>query len=157
MSKYLLALILIYRNMKKTKGLKFLKLYVMLIIRYNNSYSYFIVYSSESFMADMRSSWLLPNHPNVARVLSACSQGDPVCVVSEWVMPGDGFVGGDLCEFLKQHSSSLMAQNTNIKTSNTGFVDVHNTSTSSKSSSVVTVTTSSSSPGSSANGQSGIR
>ena len=103
----------------------------------------------------MRNSWLLPNHPNVARILAACSQGDPVCVVSEWVLPGDGLVGGDLREFLKQHSSS-MQMNSN-KMNNTGFVDVHNTSTSSKSSSVVTVTTSSSSPGSSTNSQLGLR
>ena len=117
---------------------------------------------SQSFLSDMRNSWLLPNHPNVARILAACSQGDPFCVVSEWVMPGDGFAGGDLCEFLKQHSSISMGTNSNNKISNTGvmpsgFVDVHNTSTSSKSSSVVTVTTTSSSPGSSSNGQSAIR
>ena len=110
----------------------------------------------------MRESWLLPSHPNVARVLAACSQGDPFCVVSEWVMPGDGFVGGDLCEFLKQHSQSSVANNSSNKIINTGiapsgFVDVHNTSTSSKSSSVVTVTTTSSSPGSSSNVQSGLR
>lgn len=104
----------------------------------------------------MRHSWLLPSHPNLARVLAACSQGDPVCVVSEWVLPGDGFVGGDLCEFLKQNSSSLIS-NSSSKMNNTGFVDVHNTSTSSKSSSVVTVTTSSSSPGSSTNSQTGLR
>ena len=104
----------------------------------------------------MRNSWLLPNHPNIARILAACSQGDPVCVVSEWVLPGDGFLGGDLCEFLKQHSSTSMPVNSS-KMNNTGFVDVHNTSTSSKSSSVVTVTTSSSSPGSSTNSQTGLR
>ena len=108
-------------------------------------------------MSDMRNSWLLPNHPNVAKVLAACSQGDPVCVVSEWVLPGDGFVGGELCEFLKQHSISSFTNNSNNKINNTGFVDVHNTSTSSKSSSVVTVTTSSSSPGSSTNSQTGLR
>ena len=106
-------------------------------------------------MSDMRNSWLLPSHPNVARVLAACSQGDPVCVVSEWVLPGDGFVGGDLCEFLKQNSSSFLPNSS--KVNNTGFVDVHNTSTSSKSSSVVTVTTSSSSPGSSTNSNNGLR
>ena len=116
-----------------------------------------IFHCSQSFMSDMRNSWLLPNHPNVARILAACSQGDPVCVVSEWVMPGDGFVGGDLYEFLKQQAPTSMVSNLNSKMSNTGFVDVHNTSTSSKSSSVVTVTTSSSSPGSSSNGQSGLR
>ena len=58
----------------------------------NNIYYLFILkllFFSQSFMSDMRNSWLLPSHPNVSRVLAACSQGDPVCVVSEWVLPGD--------------------------------------------------------------------
>ena len=105
----------------------------------------------------MRQSWKMPNHPNVARVLAACSQGDPLCLVSEWVLPGDGFAGGDLCEFLKQHSSNVIAPTPSGKTNGSGFVDVHNTSTSSKSSSVVTVTTSSSSPSSSSTSQPAIR
>ena len=105
----------------------------------------------------MRNSWQMHNHQNVARVLGACSEGDPLCVVSEWVLPGDGFAGGDLCEFLKQHSSNVVASNQNNKMHGSGFVDVHNTSTSSKSSSVVTVTTTSSSPSSSSTSQSAIR
>ena len=132
-----------------------MKIYINQVLQCECNISF--IYFSQAFMSDMRNSWLLPNHPNVSRVLAACTQGDPVCVVSEWVMPGEGFLGGDLCEFLKQHSNTASAINSNSKVNNTGFVDVHNTSSSSKSSSVVTVTTSSSSPGSSSHGTSGLR
>ena len=119
---------------------------------------------SQEFLSGVRKSWQQPNHPNVARILAACTQGDPLCVVSEWVMSGDGFNGGDLHEFLKQHihSSTLAIGNGKLHSSNSGvlpsgFVDVHNTSASSKSSSILTVTTASSSPGSSSATSPGIR